>query len=477
MDTDGHLSVWRNGAGLLGSNAARKATVFFALLVISRALPPVSFRNYALTLATIELFRSFLAFSSDQLLVQRIATSADEGKWLGAAFFLKGVFATVSIASAAGVAVALRYPPGVILALPLLFPFVLFAGFNESQAAFLQARRLSLRTAQYLGAASVGYLGATVALAMLSPSYSVFLATLTGFEGAAFALQFRRIRELLREPLQVTWEATLILLRNGWPLGLAGILVLAYFRLDVLLLARIRPNDVGLYYASYKLTEAALLLAAAVSGALLPELSRVGTDNAHLAHLVRRAIGPLMSLMLVFVGLLFALGDRISGLLYGSQFAATQPALVALGAAALVMSANMVMTAAIVAKQRQQLLIPLTVFNVTVNILANLLLIPKYGYLGASWSTAMTEFCNWAIQIVILWLILRERPIAARRILPVFVAAAMTVLVLVPLSANLWLQVRIAGIIIAGAIVLPVLQSQRRLLLARINPVHAPVGR
>lgn len=394
----------RNALGIFGAGAVRRVVTLAALFLISRTLKQSDFQAYALLLGTAELFRGVLGFSSDQLLV-RLLQSTERDTWLAPAILLKVALGIGGALLVWLLAWILGYPASAVHRAWILVPYLAIAGTNESMAAFMQSRRTASVTAISVALAGVGYLTGVILLAKASLGFVAFMAWLIAFEGSILLLQVVLARRALRWQLRWRLESIVELLRAGWPIGLATVLTMTYFRLDVVVLGHFYPDEADRYYSAYKLAESALLIGVAVSGALLPELSRM----AHRPHsptyrLVSASLGGSSAAVLIVQSLMLVFGRDIASMAYGASFGTIAPALVVLLGAATFMAGNMVTAVVIVAYSKQRWLIPLTTFNVAVNLVANLVLIPRFGYAGAAWATLITEALNAAIQV---WLVKR----------------------------------------------------------------------
>ncbi len=391
-----------NGVGLLGTATVRKVVTFGSLFVISRALSLDAFNHLALVLGLAELFRGALVFSSDQVLVSVLSIDRRHGHWLASSIVLKAVFACLGAAAAWLVARAMLYPAPVVAAAPLIAPYLMVAGANESLAAFFQARHAALRGTRVVSLAGLGYLALVAFLAYLRASFPAFVGAMIAYEAAILALQYAVARRLINAPLEFTAAGAAELLRKGFMVGLAGAVTLTYFRIDVLLLGRLKPDDVGAYFASYKLSEAALVAATAVSGMILPELVSQVAAGRPAIGLVRRSLTTMTAVLLFTQAAVLAAGPLIVSVAYGSRYSHIVPAVVVLLGAVVMMAVNMVLTSALLAAGRRGVFFPLTLANLAFNICANFVLIPSHGFVGAAWATLMTEALNAVMQVVLV---------------------------------------------------------------------------
>jgi O-antigen/teichoic acid export membrane protein len=180
-----------------------------------------------------------------------------------------------------------------------------------------------------------------------------------------------------------------------------GVLLQVYFRIDTLLLGALRPvADVALYATPYRLLEASLFVPAALMGVLLPHFSReAASDPARNVARLRRLL-PIMFLV-AFPGVLLvcALAQPIVVLLYGAKFAASGPVLAILIWTLGIICLNAAFPMFLNAMRHERSTVTVFLIAACANIVANLLLIPRFGATGAAAVTVATEVLNTGLYV------------------------------------------------------------------------------
>jgi O-antigen/teichoic acid export membrane protein len=182
------------------------------------------------------------------------------------------------------------------------------------------------------------------------------------------------------------------LARAGWPLVVMGIMYLTYTKIDTPLIAHlINAQAAGVYYASYSILFGALSIAAPLSRAAFPEMSRLLGSGTTVApgmfrlSLLAAGAGALIGVALV------VLARPVLGLLYGDRFLVGSGTLQLLSISIMFTFASGVLAQGLVAGGRQTSLAKWTAIAAGTNVLANLFLIPRVGILGAAIATILTE--------------------------------------------------------------------------------------
>lgn len=263
-----------------------------------------------------------------------------------------------------------------------------------------------------------------------------------------------RMGEFSWRPRPELWPP---LVRSALPLGLAGLLMALYFRLDVMILARLKPpDDVGQYGAGYRFLEAFTVVPTMIMSVLAPVLARSFMESA---GVLQRRYGLAMHLVSVI-----AIGVSVGGAMTAWRVLPALPgfgafdgggvALAILSPAAGLILVGTIAQGALIAAHRQQRLLRLSAAGLVLNLLLNLLLIPPYSYVGAAIATTATEVLLVAMSLREVRLRLSLRwPLA--RLWPVLGAtAAMAAAIAASYALDPFLQVAVAVVVFAGALAL-----------------------
>jgi O-antigen/teichoic acid export membrane protein len=197
------------------------------------------------------------------------------------------------------------------------------------------------------------------------------------------------------------------ILRAAIPLGIVTVIALLYFKVDLIMLSLMRsPTDVGIYGPTYKILEILLAFPAIFMGLVFPVVARVlVTDRAKANHYFQRALEflgilalPLAVGAIIFAPQIVELLDFGKGqLLFASTVSFGGVALTAVTVLRIIAVAIVIDFFAqgfatllpIFDLQRRYLPYALAVLGL--NIGANLVLIPRYSYVGAAATTVLTE--------------------------------------------------------------------------------------
>lgn len=190
------------------------------------------------------------------------------------------------------------------------------------------------------------------------------------------------------------------------PMGIALILGLIYFRIDTVMLSIMRSNiDVGIYGAPYKILEVLQLVPVIFLGNVFPIITNyIANKDKRLQSTIQKSFDFLVILACPIIAGGIILATPIIGFIAGSEFvsastigsvfgvAATAPHVLQILIIAVGTSfVSIKYTNIVIALGKQKELAWSYLVLVLVNIGLNLLVIPKYSYMGAASSTLITE--------------------------------------------------------------------------------------
>ena len=191
----------------------------------------------------------------------------------------------------------------------------------------------------------------------------------------------------------------------AWPLGVAAVFGIVYFKIDSVMLSLYKGSeDVGIYGAPYKILEILIYIPAIFMGNVFPVFSRYFHEkNPRLQGAIQKSFDFLS---IAAIGVLaggMVLSSHIIRFVAGKDFVTTStmsflghqitaPILFQILLVAVSFSfISYLFNPILLAVNKQKALILPAIFATILNIGLNLLLIPKFGYLAAASTTAITE--------------------------------------------------------------------------------------
>ena len=220
------------------------------------------------------------------------------------------------------------------------------------------------------------------------------------------------------------------LLNVGIPLGLSGMLIVSYARVDQVIVYTIAGSRAsGLYSAVYNVLDAAHFVPMSVLTTLTPIMAAAWpVDRERMLRVVRLAaeliaVGSFGALAFATVA-----ATPLVRMIFGPGYGAAAPALPILGAAFIFIAFGYLNGSLLTVLGLQRRLLRISLVALLVNVAGNLLLVPLMGFMGAAWMTLVTEIvvCAGAVRVLLreLQLPLPRPGRVARTALAAFVLGA-----------------------------------------------------
>ena len=383
-------TIWGTAGRVLGGLFA-----LGSLALISRSLGPQVYGDYATVLAFFFIAGAVADGGLYQILVRDLGRpGSDEKRLVSTAVTLRTTI--VSVALFVGFIVFLSIPKYADLA--ALAPIAALAFLPLSLGQLLMAvfqRHLAVRTAALieLVARASQLIGVGLLWVIKTPSPFPFLVVLLVATTIQIGLLIWRSRALTPYILRATKKEAFRMMREALPVGISLVFTLAYFRLDTILLSLLHTSEsVGIYNLAYKMLEQLIFFPAMFIGVMMPLLTTAYETSKERFHsLVTQAARGLAIAALPAVTGVWFLRVPIALLLGGKDFVQAEKPLGILIFAVILIFAGTLLGGLIVIVGRQRKAVPVYALAMVISIGLNVLLIPRFSYVGTAWVTVVTE--------------------------------------------------------------------------------------
>ncbi len=184
------------------------------------------------------------------------------------------------------------------------------------------------------------------------------------------------------------------LIKQIYPLALLGFFMLAYNKIDAIMLERMLPDgayETGVYAAAYRLFDAFTMVPILFSSLLYPVFSKEIKQTVLIDQLCRVSFKALIIPIIILTITCFFYGRDFMNLLYGQAssvylvniFKFLMPALIGV-------SLSYIFSTLLTANANLAFLNKVAIAGLVINIFLNILLIPAYKALGATYATVIT---------------------------------------------------------------------------------------
>lgn len=391
-------SIARNSIYTIASEVIINILAVFVAGYVARKLGVLDYGRFVFAFAFVDTFTLFTNMGVHTVQVREISKDKNGAPSLfGTTLVFRILSASLTFIVVAGVISFLDYPlitkqVVYIAGLALIFNYI----SDSCKAAFK-----AYETMQFIAVLSlvnscismilrvlVVYLG----FGLLTLSWTIALISFI-----SALLPYIVLRSILFKPVfTFNYQKLKSIFVLTLPFYFSMVFWVIYKRADVLLLSFLRSEkDVGWYSAGFMLISRLTFISSSVVSAIFPVISRLSKDKK--AEAVKAYKGGL--LMLFLIGSPIAIGchmgaEKIIMLIYDSQYENTILVLQLLAWTVPFVFLGQLMVSMLNAFGKEKIVAKTTATYVTANIIANFILIPRYGFIGSSISLLISEFVN-----------------------------------------------------------------------------------
>lgn len=346
------------------------------------------------TLITISMITGYLVDPGLQTTALRMAAAdvPDRAHWIGALVTVRIATGILAALLCFGVSAAVATGRSMVIA----GAFISATALTSPAQALAVVFQLEVRNERTIAFVTINSLVWTAGAGLVALSggglvafAAAFLAT-TLLSVAVQAVYVWRRTPVLLEGVRRHGRQ---LMRVGLVVGLGSVLTIMYGKIDQILVLHYKGTEAaGLYGAAYSLLDRVQFLPGVLMTTIFPIVAAAWPANLDRA---REAVQRVIRYMAIvsFPGLAFTISAArpLLVLLFGQQFAPAAGALKVLMAAFIPICFGYVAGSLAVVVDRQRTFVVIAVAGVVFNVVANVLLLPRYGYIAAAWITLATE--------------------------------------------------------------------------------------
>lgn len=403
---DGRFNLQRILANIGWLSADRVLRMGMGLVVgvwVARYLGPRQFGLLNFTVAFVALFGPLAALGLDSIVVRDIVRNpSNKNEILGTTFASKLTGGIIAFLLCVAIAFIIRpsdrlthWLVGIIAAGMIFQPFDTIDLWFQSQ---IQSKYTVLaKNSAFLLIALVRI----VLILTRAPLIAFAWAGLTEVALGALALIiFHRVNALRLLSWRVSFSRAKDLLRDSWPLILAGVAIMVYMKIDQVMLGMIvSDEEVGIYSAAVRVSEVWYFIPIVVSSSINPTFIRLYNESEELFYdKLKQVMGYFFWGTLCLSVAITIFSDKVINVLYGSDYAQAAGVLSIHIYSGIITSMGVVFSQKFVLDGTTRISFYGAVAGAVSNVILNLWLIGSYGAYGAAISTVI----SYAMPVVFL---------------------------------------------------------------------------
>ncbi|MFH1036855.1 MAG: oligosaccharide flippase family protein [Patescibacteria group bacterium] len=387
-------TIFKNTFWLALSSGISKLLSFFLFIYVARILGPTQYGELTFALAFILLFGIFSNLGLSRITVRELSRE-DAEKEYPALLSLKIVLLLGTLILVFFGAFYITSDPVVRKAIWILAFYVCIGNFAQIIYEFLEARQKmeyesGAKILEAILHAAFGFFIIFNFPSVVNLSYG-FLASIIVFL-TIFLIFFHFKIYNLRFHWNVSiWNKYL---KMSWPLAFTGFFATIYTYIDSVMMGRWGMiTETGWYNAAYRIVTATIIPGSIIATSFFPALSKAYKENKEKFQKIwNRQIEIMLSLAVPITVGGIILAPKIIDYIFGPTFSPSVLALQILILMTGIIYLYTIFYWILIVANRQKLTFWVGLTGAAVNIVLNLILIPKYSLYGAAAATIMAYF-------------------------------------------------------------------------------------
>ncbi|MFA5934664.1 MAG: flippase [Candidatus Paceibacterota bacterium] len=391
----GFQKYFRNTGWLFISRIVSMIITFLTTMFIARTLGPGNFGQLNYSLSFVGVISTLTTLGVDTVLYRDlIKNPTRKNEYMGSAFLIKligGILTTVLVILSGLFLAENDVSKIIILILSGTFLFNAFQIIIYEFQAQVKSKYISI-----IGIFITLILNTLKVLVLVNDRGVIYLAAILLLESILYTSLYLYIYKEKLNGNIFEWKfnkkIAIVLLKDSWPIIMAGAFGLIYGRIDQVLIKHLMNIvDVGIYSSAVAITEVWYFLPNIITSSLFPAIVNAKITSEELYHSRMRKIVLLLlsiSLSTAIITTIFA--PFLINIIYGSAFMGASSILRIYVWSNVGMFLGILSTIYLIAENKEKTLAFITFIPMITNVTLNLLWIPKFGLAGSAYATLMS---------------------------------------------------------------------------------------
>lgn len=397
------------------------AISFVTVAILFRYFGVTGIGEYTTVFAFIGFFSVLADFGLQWTLIRELTVDADKNKVFHNIFSFRFLSALILYAAAFGAVWFFPYPHEVKVGVGIIALATFLTTVNSALVSvYLNNFRLDITVAAEV-VGRVVTLGLIYLVVSAGGTFAAAMATYIGGNLVNLIIDFALLKRFISFGMKFDMVYWRHVIRQAVPIGVVMVFGFIYYKIDTVMLSMMKTmTDVGIYGTAYKMLEILQTIPVMFLGAAFPLVTRYATTGDERVKpafqksfdfLILLAVpvvviffflaGPIIRFIAGGKGVEFVSESTVSAFGYAITSVTTMRILILSVAVNFVSQLYIYM---VLSLGRQKSAIWPTVGFAVFNVILNLVLIPRYSYLGAAVATLLTE-----VIVCITYIILTNR--------------------------------------------------------------------
>ncbi len=393
----GFMRYFKNTSWLFAEKLLRMAVGLFVGVWVARYLGPERFGLFSYAASFVGLFSVLATLGLNGIVVRELVKDENRrDELIGTAFLLKlmGAFGVLIV-----LAIAVNFTSNDTNTNTLVFIIAsatVFQSFNVIDFYFQS--KVMIKYVVFANVISL-FISSLVKIGLLLiEAPLIAFAWVILFDSfvlaSGFIFFFLKNSTFKVKSLKFKKVIAISLLKDSWPLMLSGIVIAIYMKIDQIMIKEMMNAEaVGQYAAAVRISELWYFIPIGISSSLFPAIINAKKLSKKLYHARLQKLYDLMVWMAITIALpMTLLSDWIVQLLYGGQYNQAGSVLAIHIWAGVFVFLGVAFSGYLTTENLTKKSFYRTLLGAVLNVVLNLILMPKYGIKGAAFATLLGQF-------------------------------------------------------------------------------------
>lgn len=393
--------VLKNTVSLASAELITKFITFILTIYIARYLQEVSFGKYSFALAFTCFFAIIPDLGLNTFTIREVAKNKElASKYLGNISIVKFILSICGLIILIIIINLMHYPSDTTLAVYIFGAYVMINNLNQFFVSIYRAfdkmeYEMFVRIIESIVLFSLTMYAIYFQYGLIEIVYAMFLSSVFRLilSGILIVKNFRRPK------LEFDFNFVKDVIKEALPFGLTAVFVVIYFRIDTVMLSIMKGDAaVGWYNVAFNIVHGlCALIIGSITGVCLPLMSRHLESLNDLKKIYIHSFEILFFLGLLISIIITIYSTELIQVIYGVGYSSSSIILKILIWSFFMMGISSISSTLLYSINKQRIVTVGTGIGALLNVILNLILIPKYSYIGAASATVVTEVVGFII--------------------------------------------------------------------------------
>jgi O-antigen/teichoic acid export membrane protein len=385
---------FKNTSWLFTEKILRLLISFVVTVLVVRYLGPEQFGLLSYAISFYGLFSTISILGLENISIRELVKyPGRRDDILGSAFLLRLIGGIVTIILIALTLFISGEPTEISILILIISTSAIFQSFSVIDYYF--RAEVKAKYSVYVMMASVLFTSLLKILLIILKAPLIYFAIVLSVEFFAMAAGFLLVYKYNKLKI-INWnfreETAMNLLKDSWPLILSGLVIAIYTKIDqVMIKNMLDSKELGNYAAAVRLSEAWYFIPIALTNSLFPAIVNAKKlSNKFYLNRMQKLYDILAWIAITIAVPVSIFSGDIINIIFGSEFQSAAPVLTIYIWAGVAVFLGVASSQYLITENFTKLSFFRTLIGMVINVILNLVLIPKYGIIGAAYATLIS---------------------------------------------------------------------------------------